>query len=67
MTLFGVDVERRDDGIAVIVLRNPTRMNAVRLEMWQALPDAVAGVEADASVRVVVLRGHVDPGVGILQ
>jgi enoyl-CoA hydratase/carnithine racemase len=33
-------------------------MNAVRLEMWEALPGAVAGLEADASVRVVVLRGH---------
>ena len=58
MTTFGVDVERGDDGIAAIVLRNPARKNAVRLEMWQALPDAVAAIEADESVRVVVLRGH---------
>jgi enoyl-CoA hydratase/carnithine racemase len=58
MTPFGVDIERGDEGIAVIVLRNPARMNAVRLEMWQALPDALAGLEADANVRVVVLRGY---------
>src|SRR5947207_2450447 len=58
MTDFGIDVERSDDGIAWIILRNPSRMNAVRLEMWQALPEAVATLGADASVRVIVLRGH---------
>jgi len=58
MTDFGVDVDRGEDGIAAVVLRNPARLNAVRLEMWQALPGIVAGLEADASVRVVVLRGH---------
>src|SRR5690242_19499790 len=58
MTTFGVDVERGEDGIASIVLRNPARMNAVRLEMWQALPEAVSALEADAGVRVVVIRGH---------
>src|SRR5262249_4337162 len=55
---FGVDVERRDDGVAWIVLRNPARLNAVRLEMWQALPDAIERLGAEAAVRVVVLRGH---------
>ena len=55
---FGVDVERSADGVAGLVLRNPARLNAVRLEMWQALPDAVAALGADPDVRVVVLRGH---------
>ena len=57
MSGFGVDVERSGDGIAWMVLRNPERLNAVRLEMWQAIPELMAELEADAAVRVVVLRG----------
>jgi enoyl-CoA hydratase len=53
---FGVDVERRGD-VAWVVLRNPARRNAVRLEMWEAIPGALAEVAADPAVRVVVLRG----------
>lgn len=54
---FGVDVRREPEGIAWIVLRNPERRNAVRLEMWQAIPDVVARLAADPSVRVLALRG----------
>jgi enoyl-CoA hydratase len=57
MSEFGVDVEREAIGIAWIVLRNPGRLNAVRLEMWQALPDAVRTLDTDPSVRVLALRG----------
>ena len=55
---FGIDVERGADGVAWLVLRNPMRLNALRVEMWQAIPDAIAALAADASVRVVVMRGH---------
>ena len=55
---FGVDVARTDGGVAWIVLRNPARRNAVRLEMWEAIPRAVETAVADPSVRVLVLRGH---------
>jgi enoyl-CoA hydratase len=54
---FGVDVEREAIGVAWIMLRNPARLNAVRLEMWQALPEAVRALDADPAVRVLVLRG----------
>jgi enoyl-CoA hydratase len=57
MTDFGIDVRRADGGVAWLVLRNPARLNAVRLEMWQALPGAVAGLGADPTVRVLVMRG----------
>jgi enoyl-CoA hydratase/carnithine racemase len=60
MTGFGIDVERDGEGVAWVTLRNPARLNAVRLEMWQALPDVVRDLGADASVRVVVLRGAGD-------
>jgi enoyl-CoA hydratase/carnithine racemase len=57
MSEFGIDVERDRIGAAWVVLRNPARLNAVRLEMWQALPEAVRRLDADPSVRVLVLRG----------
>src|SRR5262249_5175889 len=57
MSDFGIDVEREPDGIAWLVLRNPGRLNAVRLEMWQALPGGVRELDLDAAIRVLVLRG----------
>ena len=54
---FGIDTDVRD-GVAWVVLRNPARLNALRLEMWEALPATVAALAGDAGVRVVVLRGH---------
>jgi enoyl-CoA hydratase/carnithine racemase len=55
---FGIDVVRGGDGVGWLVVRNPTRLNAVRLEMWEAIPDALAPLAADPEVRVLVLRGH---------
>jgi enoyl-CoA hydratase len=57
MSDYGIEVVRRDDGVAWLVLRNPGKLNAVRLEMWQAIPGAVATLTTDPAVRVVVLRG----------
>jgi enoyl-CoA hydratase len=57
MSDFGVDVEREATGIGWVILRNPARLNALRLEMWQALPAAVRSLDADPSVRVLVVRG----------
>ncbi len=57
MADWGIDVRRDADGVAWVVLRNPERLNAVRLEMWDALQDAAGTLGDDASVRVVVLRG----------
>jgi enoyl-CoA hydratase len=55
---FGIDLTGAADGVAWITLRNPQRHNALRLEMWQALPDVAARIEADSQVRVCVVRGH---------
>jgi enoyl-CoA hydratase/carnithine racemase len=57
MAEFGIDLTHPGDGVAWLVLRNPARLNAVRLEMWEAIPGAVASVAADPAVRVLVLRG----------
>ena len=57
MTAFGVDVRHEPDGVAWLVLRNPERLNAVRLEMWQVIPPLIRELEADPAVAVVVMRG----------
>jgi enoyl-CoA hydratase/carnithine racemase len=46
--------------VAWLTLRNPARLNAVRLEMWEAIPGALTPLATDTDVRVVVLRGHGD-------
>jgi enoyl-CoA hydratase/carnithine racemase len=43
--------------IGWLVVDHPERRNAVTLSMWRALPAAVAALEADAAVRVIVLAG----------
>jgi enoyl-CoA hydratase/carnithine racemase len=55
---FGVDVLHEGAGVAWLVFRNPARRNAVRLEMWQAIPEALAALAADPDLRVLGLRGH---------
>jgi enoyl-CoA hydratase/carnithine racemase len=52
-----VDIE---DAIGWIVLDQPERRNAISVDMWQAIPDAVRRVAGDRDVRVVVLRGAGD-------
>lgn len=44
-------------GLGRIVIDNPGRHNALSLAMWEAIPDAVAALEADADVRVIIVTG----------
>lgn len=46
-----------DGGIAWIIADNGSRMNAFTSEMWAAIPRHIAAAQADADVRVIVLRG----------
>lgn len=45
------------DGIATLTLNRPEKRNALNAELVQALEDGLERAEADASVRVVALRG----------
>ena len=47
----------RDGPIARFVFDHEQRRNAITGDMWEAIPDAVAELEADPEVRVVVMRG----------
>jgi enoyl-CoA hydratase/carnithine racemase len=45
------------DAIATLVLNRPDSHNAIRLGMYEALPGVLAEIDADPSVKVLVVRG----------
>lgn len=48
---------RVEGPIGWITFNNPSRRNAVSLEMWEAIPTILDRFESDPQVRVVVLQG----------
>lgn len=50
-------VIQRDGPISTLVFQRVEHLNAVTLEMWRALPELLAALEADEATRVLVLRG----------
>lgn len=46
------------DGVATVVISNPAKRNAMTAAMWRALPELLGRLEADASVRALVLTGE---------
>jgi len=50
-------VERLDEGIALVSLNRPQALNAINEDIRRALPPALAALNADASVRALVIRG----------
>jgi len=50
----------KEGALGWLVFDQPERRNAVSVEMWQELPDAVRTLADDPDVRVVVLRGEGD-------
>jgi len=51
---------RKDGAIGWIVFSNVAKRNAVNQDMWQALPAAIRGFDADPEVRAVVITGDGD-------
>jgi enoyl-CoA hydratase/carnithine racemase len=49
-----------DERIGWLILDHPERRNAISVEMWRAIPRAVAELESDDAVRVIVMRGAGD-------
>ena len=56
MTTNDIFVEH-DDGIATVVLNKPDTHNAISLDMYRRIPEIFAELDADAGVKVVVVRG----------
>ena len=48
---------RREGRVGWVVLNNPARHNALSLEMWRGVADAMARFAGDDEVRVVVMTG----------
>ncbi len=47
----------KDGAIGHVVFNNPDKLNAISLEMWEGLGNAVERFEQDPEVRVIVLSG----------
>lgn len=57
MTFDNLTIER-DAGVALLWLDRPEKLNALHRPLWDAIPAAVAGLDADPEVRVIVLAGR---------
>jgi enoyl-CoA hydratase/carnithine racemase len=63
-------VERGDAGLATVTLNRPDKRNAITLEMWRRLRGIFGELGADATVRVIALRGaggHFSAGADIKE
>ena len=45
------------DGLAEITLNRPAQLNAINCDLAERLVEALAAIEADSSVKVVILKG----------
>ena len=53
-------ITRKNGAIAHIILSNTEKMNAMTMEMWQAIPPALQSFDQDPEVRVIVISGDGD-------
>jgi len=51
---------QRDAAIATVALNNPEKLNALSFAMWMRLGEVMRELEADESLRCIVLRGAGD-------
>lgn len=57
MTFENVTIER-EDAVATLWLDRPEKLNALHRVLWDSIPAAVAALDADPEVRVIVLAGR---------
>jgi enoyl-CoA hydratase/carnithine racemase len=50
-------IAEKDGAVGRLIFNNPDRHNAVKLEMWEAIPVILDIFEADDDIKVVVLEG----------
>lgn len=51
-------IVKRQGPIGRVIFSNPAKFNAMSIDMWEALPRAISELDADESVRVIVLEGE---------
>ncbi len=47
----------KNGALGTITISNPTKMNAMSVQMWMDLPKAIRAFDADPEVRVIVITG----------
>jgi len=50
-------IARREGAVGELVFNNPEKRNALSLEMWVGIAEALEAFEADPNVRAIVLKG----------
>lgn len=53
-----LEIEKAGDGVALLWLNRPDKLNALHRPLWDDIPAAVAELDADESTRVIVLAGR---------
>jgi enoyl-CoA hydratase len=56
----GKILQSRNDGIGIVTFNNPDKRNAMSLDMWEGLGQALIELRDDPQVRVVILTGAGD-------
>jgi 2-(1,2-epoxy-1,2-dihydrophenyl)acetyl-CoA isomerase len=57
MSYEDITLEKRKDGVALLTLNRPQRLNAVRWQSWEEIDDAVQRLASDDEVRALVITG----------
>ena len=50
-------VAEKDSGVGWMIFNNPDKHNAVKVEMWEAIPTILDAFENDEEIKVIVLKG----------
>ena len=53
-------ITRRDGAVATVLFSNLPKLNAMSFDMWRAVPETLAALDADPAVRVIVVAGDGD-------
>ena len=53
--------EKRDDGIAILTLNRPTKLNTLTASLFTALDEAIDRIAADPDIRVFMICGTARP------
>jgi enoyl-CoA hydratase len=53
-----LEIESAGDGVSILWLNRPDKLNALHRPLWDDIPAAVAALDADADTRVIVLAGR---------
>lgn len=54
---MSIDLSRTDDGVATVLMNRPEKRNAFTMDMYAEFGRVMQGLDADDTVRCVVLRG----------